>query len=199
MQLSQSGRLKDIPEKYLQSINNTIQNILQYSDKTVASESGQEKGITEILGKLWDMRPEEAVACVERELASGRIQDKEVVTLLHDFMVTKQVIPSGYESGSNENMPHELQYFQVQSEWRRKFIKDTGHCYSIEDVYKSGGREVSGFSEYFFSKFKYEQLTNKSFDETYQEQSFVNGIQKRIQELEMAAQHENGDGGMGNA
>ena len=199
--LSKRGMLKDIPEQYLQSINNTIQNLLYYSEKTVVGESGQEKGITEILGKLWDMSPEEAIACVEGELSSGRIQDKEVVSLLQDFMVTKQLIPSGYESSADSYMPPEEEYAKVHSEWKSQFVGHSKHCHSVEDLYKKVD-EISGLrgeSDYFFKKYKYNQLTNKLFSEEYQEQSFVDGIQKRIRELEMSAQHENGDGGMGNA
>ena len=89
-ELGENGQLKEIPEQYVQAINNTIQNLLHLSDKTIVGESGQSKSVTEVIGRLWDMRTEDAIACVESELASGKIQDAEIITILQDFAIAKR-------------------------------------------------------------------------------------------------------------
>lgn len=186
-ELNEKGLLQQIPESYIQSINNTIQNLLQVSDKTITGDSGQAKSITEVIGKLWDMRSEDAIACVESELTSGKIEDAEIVNILKDFEVAKKLIPISYESTDYTCMPQSGDYNILYNEWRTNFVKNTEYCYTIEDVYKKLQFESNGEADYFFKKKKEEHtLYPKEFvsDEDLAKE-FLDRMKEGVKQLEM--------------
>ena len=178
--LGENGLLKDIPEPYIQSINNTIKNLLNLSDKTITGKSGQTKSVTEVIGELWDMRSEESIACVESQLASGQIQDAEVVNILKDFAIAKKLIPLSYDSKDYSCMPQSAQYNNVYNEWRVDFLNNTKSCYTIQDVYKKLDFEHNGEAEYFFTK-KKDEFKQKP-EEFASDENFTQRFLERMKE-----------------
>jgi hypothetical protein len=184
---SQNGQLKEMPEQYIQAINNTIQNLLHLSDKTIVSESGQSKTVTEVIGRLWDMSTKDAIACVESELASGKIQDPEIIRILQDFAITKTLEDGSY-SCSAAAMPLDGQYWEVYNRWGRDFIENTQHCYTIEDVYENLGDLTAGLASYFFNKKKDEYIRdpNEFTNDEEFAQLFLRKMKNGVTQLEMS-------------
>ena len=186
--LANKGLLAEIPEEYVSAINNTINNLRHLCDKKIVGESGQEKSVTEILGKLWDMNAEDAIACVESEVASGRIQDADIISILHDFVMTKRLIGfASYKSDSYSHMPPDAEYYAVLEDWRNRFVADSKNCYTIDDVYKRMEKTIGLHenADYFFGKNKARKYQLEYFSDKNQENMFIENLRKNVQKLEM--------------